>query len=119
MKRHLDHRRVVDLFIYNKQNHYLEKQCVQNEYENYLRHLALNERHKLESGSLESEVTGLLTAGTAVTSASGGGKRGVGGGGGHMGHVMESDVIVEEESRNSEMEAEIELLMESNRRLAK
>ncbi|XP_075242255.1 uncharacterized protein LOC142337070 [Convolutriloba macropyga] len=90
---------------------------IKNEYENYLRHLALNERHKLESGSLESEVTGLLTAGTAVTSASGGGKRGVVGGGGDMGHVMESDVIVEEESRNSEMEAEIELLMEGNRSL--
>ena len=75
----------------------------------------MNERRKLESGSLESEVTGLLTAGTflpmpahsAEAANSRGGVNSLDGGSG--------DVIEEEELRNSEMENEIETILQDNK----
>ena len=84
----------------------------QLEYETYINHLSEHEQLKIQSGSLENEVTGLLT----------------GAGQGHLFGSMalgdegapgpfEADLVAEEEFRNLELEAEYQFLLENNQKL--
>ena len=74
-----------------------------------MNYLSEHELRKIQSRSLENEVTGLLTVGAGhVFGTMGLGDDGV--------PVFDSDVVSEEEFRNLELEAEYQILLENNQK---